>query len=133
MSARPDLCERAGGEAGLRALLEDFYGRVFADTMIGFFFRDADRGRLVEKELELALRMLGSARPYTGRPIAAVHAPHRIFGGQFDRRLQILRETLADHDVPEEVRERWITESEEMRALVTRDAAGECRPPPPTE
>ena len=102
--------------------------RVFADVMIGFFFRDADRAHLVEKELELALGLLGSDRPYTGRPLPEAHARHRIMGGQFDRRLQILRETMADHGLPDEVRAAWVRHTLALRPQVTRDAAGECRP-----
>jgi len=122
------LYELAGGEATLRAVLEDFYERVFADVMIGFFFRDADRGRLVQKELELALGLLGADCAYTGQPLPEAHARHRIMGGQFDRRLQILRETMADHGLPEEVQAAWVRHTESLRAQVTRDASGDCRP-----
>ncbi len=123
------LYERAGGAEKLRAVLVDFYDRVFDDVMIGFFFRGADKQRLVEKELEFALRLLGADVEYTGKPLPAAHAKHHIMGGQFNRRLQILRETLADHDVPEDVRAAWIRHTEELRGQVTRDATGECRPP----
>ncbi len=124
-----DLVERAGGEAALRSLLEDFYARVFDDAMFGFFFRSASRERLVQKELELALQQLGADVEYTGRPLRAAHAVHRIFGGQFNRRLQILRETMADHGLPQDVQERWIEENLALRASITDNAAGECRPP----
>ena len=127
MSAN-DMVERAGGEPALRRLIEDFYDRVFGDTMIGFFFRSASRTRLVEKELELALKQLGADVDYTGRPLGAAHEPHRIFGGQFDRRLQILRETMADHALPPDVQERWIAENLALRPTITENAAGECRP-----
>ena len=128
-STESALLRRAGGEAGLRALLRDFYERVFADVMIGFFFRGKDFERLVEKELELVLELLGAEGAYTGRPIDEVHAAHRIMGGQFDRRLQILREAMADHGVPQELRERWIEHNAGLRAEVTADRPGECRPP----
>jgi len=124
-----DLHVRAGGPEKLRALLEDFYDRVFADAMIGFFFQGKDKARLVEKELELALGFLGADVPYTGRPIREAHAAHRIMGGQFGRRLQILKETMADHGLPEDVQRAWVEHTEALRSLVTRDAAGECRPP----
>ena len=124
----PPLYLRAGGEPVLRAVVEEFYERVFEDVMIGFFFRQADRARLIEKELELALELLGAPTRYSGRELAAAHRPHRIMGGQFDRRRQILIETMAAHDLPEDVRAAWIAHTDAQRKLVTRDSRGECRP-----
>ena len=123
-----DLVELAGGPVALREVLTDFYDRVFADTMIGFFFMKADKSRLIEKELELTLRALGADVEYTGRDMPTAHAAHHIMGGQFDRRLQILRETLADHDVAEPVREAWIAHTQSLRDQITADAEGECDP-----
>ena len=118
----------AGGEAKLRPLLVDFYKRVFDDVMIGFFFKGKDRARLVEKELEFALQLLGAGTEYTGRPIAEAHSEHHIFGGQFARRTQILRETMADHDLPVPVREAWLRHTEQLRGRVTANKSGECKP-----
>lgn len=125
------LWQQAGGEAGLRAVVADFYDRVFDDVMIGFFFRGKDKARLIEKEVELALRMLGAEVEYTGKPVREAHAPHRILGGQFDRRLQILRETMEAHGLPAAVRDAWVRHTLSLREQVTRDASGECRPPLP--
>lgn len=130
MSAPSDLHVRAGGAATLRVVLEDFYDRVFADAMIGFFFKGKDKARLVEKELELALAFLGADVDYTGRPLREAHAPHRIMGGQFGRRLQLLKETMRDHGLPDDVQAAWVEHTERLRPLVTPNAAGECRPEP---
>jgi len=128
MTAPTPLHELAGGEAVLRPLLEDFYDRVFDDVMIGFFFKGKDKVHLVQMELELALHLLGSDVEYTGRPLPSAHAPHPILGGQFDRRTQILRETMADHDLPAEVQAAWIEHTERLRSQITGDAKGECKP-----
>ena len=123
-----ELHELAGGEAKLRPLLEDFYDRVFDDVMIGFFFKGKDKQRLVQKELEFALQLLGADVEYTGMTIPDAHASHPIMGGQFNRRTQILREVLADHDVPQAVRDHWIAHTESLRHQVTTDRRGECKP-----
>lgn len=122
-----ELLERSGGRAGLRALLEDFYDRVFDDLMIGFFFREADKARLVEKELELALRLFGEDVAYTGEPLSEVHARHPILGGHFMRRLQILKGTMESHGLPAELQELWLRHAESLRGQVTADAGSDCR------
>ncbi len=120
------LFEQIGGDA-LRRVIEDFYDRVFRDVMIGFLFVGKDRARLVDKEWELAARMLGSTEiRYTGRPIREAHAKVPILGGHFDRRTKILEETLDDHGVPPEVRDAWLGHTRALRSQVTADVGSEC-------
>ena len=119
------LFEEVGPDA-LRALLRDFYDRVFDDVMIGFMFVGKDKERLIEKEWELAARILGGDVPYTGRGLRAAHARSPILSGHFDRRLQILKETMADHGIPGHVRDVWLEHTERMRSLVTADEGSAC-------
>jgi hemoglobin len=115
------------GQAALRAVIEDFYSRVFDDVMIGFLFQGKDRARLVEREYEFTAQLLGADVKYTGRPMRTAHAQSPIFGGHFERRLQILRETLRDHAVDGEVVAAWIEHSQALRAQITRDRGSECK------
>ena len=59
-SPRSDtLFDLAGGEPGLRRVVERFVDRVFDDVMIGYLFRAADRARVKQKEFEHAAEQLG--------------------------------------------------------------------------
>ncbi len=115
------------GPDKLRAVITDFYARVFDDVMIGFMFIGKDRQRLIDKEIEFTANFLGADIRYTGKPIRAAHARVAIMGGHFDRRLKILEETLADHDVDAQVRDTWLGHTVALRSQVTEDAASECR------
>jgi hemoglobin len=118
--------DRIGGDA-LRAVIADFYDRVFADVMIGFLFQGKDKARLVQLEWEFAARMLGADVKYTGRPMRAAHAQLPIFGGHFERRLQILREAMRDHGVDPEVQRVWIEHAQALRSQITSDKGSECK------
>lgn len=122
------LFDELGGEPALRRIIDRFVDRVFDDVMIGFFFRNASRERLKAKEYEFAAQHLGAGVEYTGRALAAAHARHPIMGGQFMRRLQILKETLDEFAVPERVRQHWIDHTESLRPLITADEGGRCDP-----
>jgi hemoglobin len=124
--SEPTLFEQLGGEPKLRQVIDRFVDRVFDDVMIGFFFRGADRARIKQKEYEFAAAHLGAAVQYTGKPIGRAHAAHPIMGGQFARRTQLLKETLREADVPEQVVEHWLAHTERLRPAVTRDARGQC-------
>ncbi|CAN5589509.1 hypothetical protein BH11MYX1_BH11MYX1_42800 [soil metagenome] len=143
MNRGPELYAKIGPEK-LRAVVIDFYSRIFGDLMIGFLFEGKDRGRLIEKEWELAATFLGAPDvTYTGRPMRTAHANSPIFGGHFERRLQILRETMRDNQVHPDVQQVWIEHTQALRSQITRDKGSECKdttvvapklavaPPPP--
>jgi hemoglobin len=122
------LFDELGGEEALRRIIDRFVDKVFDDPMIGFFFRNASRQRVKEKEYEFAARHLGADVPYTGRPLRDAHAAHPIMGGQFNRRLQILKDTLAELQVPDNVRAHFIDHTEKLRAQITGDIGNACDP-----
>ncbi|HEX4341391.1 MAG TPA: group 1 truncated hemoglobin [Polyangiaceae bacterium] len=122
------LFDDVGGEAGLRRIIDRFVDKIFDDPMIGFFFRSVRKERIKEKEYEFAARHLGADVAYTGRPLRDAHAAHPIMGGQFNRRLQILKDTFEELDVPEHVRAHWIDNTEKLRSQVTRNAGNLCDP-----
>jgi len=121
------LFEQLGGEPKLRAIVDDFVDRCFGDMMIGFLFARAERERIKRFEYEHAAKHLGAAVEYGGRALDEAHGPHRIFGGQFDRRRQILIDTLRDHGAPEAVVEAWISHQDSLRPLITRDPDSNCQ------
>ncbi len=120
--------EALGGEATLRVIIDRFVDRIFDDLMIGYLFRAADRQRVKAKEFEFAARHLGAPVEYTGRPISEAHRAHRITGGQFMRRLQILKETLSEFRVPAPVSEHWLQHTLSLRAEITDNALDQCDP-----
>jgi hemoglobin len=114
--------DELGGEPALRAIVDEFVDRVFDDVMIGFLFHRANKERIKRHEYEHAARWLGAEVEYTGRPLDAAHAPHRILGGQFLRRKEILRQVLVAHGVSASVVDAWMDHTESLRPLITKDA-----------
>jgi truncated hemoglobin YjbI len=129
-SGEQTLFDELGGEAVLRSVVERFVDRIFEDVMIGFMFARASRERIKAMEYEFAAQHLGGSVVYSGRALEAAHRAHRIFDGQFDRRLTILRETLTELAVPERVREHWLSHTESLRGQIT---LGACNEPVPSD
>ena len=120
------MFQEIGGESKLRAIINEFVDRVFDDVMIGFMFQRVGRPRIKELEYQLAGQWLGSGEPYRGRPLTEAHGPHRIMGGQFDRRKEILRQVLVKHEAPAHLIEAWMAHTESLRPLITPDPPGHC-------
>ena len=122
------LFEQLGGESKVREIINTFVDRVFEDRMIGFFFRNASRARIKELEYQLSANFLGADIEYKGRPLQQAHAKHPIMGGQFARRLQILKETLETYRVPESIKEAWLEHTDSLRPLITPQEGSDCDP-----
>lgn len=110
--------ERIGGEWALRAIIHDFVEAMVADPMIGFFFDDVDLHRLRDKEFEMTAKFLGAELKYTGKGMRRAHQSRPIFGGHFDRRRQLLLETLRAHDVPPEIQTALMGHVDGLRAMI---------------
>lgn len=128
MSEETTLFERLGGETSLREIIDCFIDRVFADRMIGFFFRNADRARLKEMEYQLAAEFLGADVKYTGKPLGKAHVNHPIMGGHFARRRQIFKETLEHFQVAEEIKLALLKHTDDLRPLITPESGSDCDP-----
>jgi truncated hemoglobin YjbI len=115
------LYAQLGGESKLRAIIDEFVERLCDDLLIGFFFHRTHRPRLKSLEFEHAAAFLGAEVAYSGRPLAQVHAPLRIAGGQFARRLHILGEVLAAHAVPTAVSDAWLAHQRLLRPHIVAD------------
>ena len=111
----PVELETLGGLKGLREILSDFYQRVFNDPMIGYLFVNQDKKRLIERELEWTARLFGASDViYQGRPLKKAHRAHPIRRGHFHRRNQLLKQTLIDRSIDQEIQERWMAHSESL-------------------
>lgn len=119
------LYERLGA-AKLRLIVADFYERMQKDVMIGYLFDGKSVARFVEKETEWAAALLGGPATYSGRGIREAHAGLGILGGHFARRSELLRQTLCDHGVDDEIQRAWLGHTESMRHLVTADGGTHC-------
>lgn len=120
------MYEEIGGIEKLREIVNSFTERMFKDIMIGFFFHKVDKIRVQEKEFEFLASFLGADIPYTGKGIAMVHANHRILVGHFERRKQILKETLLDFNVPEHIIKALMEHTDNFKTRVIKTGIPSC-------
>ena len=111
--------ERAGGEPVVRAVVDTFVDRAFDDRIIGFLFAGKDRDRVKRHEYEHAAGSLGAPVAYEGRPIVALHKALRINGGQFRRRLALLKQAIEATNIPPDVGELWLDGQRRMERAIT--------------
>jgi hemoglobin len=118
-SPEPTLWDRLGGEPGARRLITAFVDRVFADPIIGFRFIGVPREALIEREIEHLSGILGGDLVYAGRPLPAVHRPHRINRGQFRRRMALVRTVGAELGIDPAVIAEWNRRDAALERVIT--------------
>jgi hemoglobin len=113
------LYENIGGEDGLQRILRDFYHRMAADILIGFFFTGKDLDHIADQQKGFLMRAMGATPSYSGKAPAQAHlALPPILAGHFDRRLRILEDTLhAQAVAPEDIRT-WIAFESAFRSQI---------------
>ncbi len=110
--------EAIGGEPRVRAVLQSLYDKMFADPIVGFLFEGFDKQHIVETQLGFTCRFLGGPQRYEGRPLPDVHSNLPLLPGHFDRRHHLLRLTLEEQKVPEDVKRRWLEIDESLRSSI---------------
>lgn len=95
------LYDRLGGKPAITAVVDDFVGRVAADTRINGKFANANIPRLKTMLVDQICQASGGPCTYTGRDMKSTHAGKGISGSDFDALVGDLVATLSKFKVGE--------------------------------
>ena len=101
LTAGKPLYERLGGKPAIVAVVDDFVGRVAADTRINGKFANANIPRLKTMLVDQICQASGGPCTYGGRDMKSAHAGMGISGEEFDALVGDLVATLNTFKVPE--------------------------------
>ncbi|MFD1709496.1 2Fe-2S iron-sulfur cluster binding domain-containing protein [Ottowia sp. GY511] len=107
----------------VRAVLEDFYPKVYADERLGPFFRGVTIERAIDKQYSfLRLAMTGEKIYFGDRPRNAHHwmiITHELF----DFRQSLMVQTLREHGLSEAQIQRWTRFEEYFRPDIVKSTS----------
>jgi len=108
-------------EQKLEQILVDFYVRMSYDIILDFFFTGKDVPAIARKQKEFLMRGFGAIPTYSGKAPADAHTElPPILEGMFNRRLQILEETLRSYSLNDEDIRNWISFENAFRGAVVK-------------
>lgn len=90
------IYDKIGGVTVIADAVEEFYGRLRADPILGGYFDDAEAARLETHQRMFITAVLGGPDAYEGRDMRAAHAHLPITDRDFDLFLEHLASTLED-------------------------------------
>lgn len=105
----------------VRAVLEDFYARVYADPLLEPYFRGVTRERLIGKQYSFLCDELTGSHVYFGDNMRNTHHWMVIPNSVFAHRQQLLRAVLQAQQLQPWQIEQWLALEERHRADIVKD------------
>src|ERR1700744_4045967 len=97
------LYEQVGGAAGVEALVDRFYEKLWAEPKLDQFFKGIERDQLKRHQRMFLNLLLGGGEFYSGRPLVEAHATLKIDDAAYDLVCHYFVETCRDLDIDESV------------------------------
>lgn len=125
MEKAASLYDRLGGEAALKAVVEDFVGRAAGNPKVNFFRKGTDKewkpqpadvDMLKKRLVQLLGAVTGGPQKYEGKDMKSLHAGMKITSAEFGAIAGDLKATLDKFKVPAK-------EQEEVMKIVGGTAA----------
>ncbi len=127
------LWEALGQEKGLRAVLTDFYTRVYGDERLAPFFIDVGMDWAIDKQFNFLRSIFTGARNYMGNMPRHAHHWMVISGDLFDYREDLLQACLLEHGLSEELAGRIRGLNETFRRAIVKEEPIPLHPGDPVD
>jgi len=98
------IFERYGGFSSIRRIVSDFYDRVLNDEGLASYFEGVDMPALIEHQTKFIMMVTGGPANVANEQLRRAHARLSITSTDFGKIVNLLSETLEDHNMqPEDV------------------------------
>jgi hemoglobin len=113
---------RYGGFATVSRIVSDFYGRVLDNDILAPHFNGVDMRRQIDHQTKFVAYLMGGPASFTDEHLERVHSRMDINEDSFNEIVEVLRETLEDHDLDETDIGEIIAELAVRKRLVVKES-----------
>lgn len=92
------IYERNGGFPSVRKVVSAFYDLALDSQVIGHHFEDVEMPRLIDHQTRFVSFLMGGPASYSEDHLKRVHERLGITHAEFEEMVELLVETLEDHD-----------------------------------
>ncbi len=122
LAPNPELWAALGKGPGLRAILERFYARVFADARLAPFFHGVTQERVIDKQYSFLASIFSGESIYFGDRPRNAHHWMVISDELFDYREALFEACLVEAGLPEHQIRAWQEVHEVYRKGIVKSA-----------
>lgn len=119
--------DQLGGRDCIDRVHSILYAKLFAHSWLKGFFEGKDRTILESQQTEFMMLAFDGPKIFGGRIPRDAHVHIFITDEIFDIRHELLRQSLNEAKVPENLQERWLSTDEGMRRAVVKESPDQCR------
>ena len=120
------LFDRVGGRPVLQRVHKVFYDKIYAHPWLKQFFADIDQKTIEDQQTDFMISNMGGGKIYSGALPKNAHRHMFVSHELFDLRQVLLRESLLESGVPEDLAERWLRIDEAFRKSIVKDDPSQC-------
>lgn len=95
------MCERLGGEAAIKSVVDKFYVYMLDDARVKEFFKNTNMDKQRKRQTTFITMVTGGPNHYDGADMKAAHKGMKIGKMEFDATWENLVKSLHDHKVSE--------------------------------
>ncbi len=128
MSVEKPLFERIGGRACLQKVHKIFYDKIYAHPWIGLFFKEVDQKVQEDQATDFMTEPMGGGSIYCGKFPIPAHAHMYITEELFNLRHELLKQSLIEANVPNELQVLWLKIDLAFKAGIVKKSKEECKP-----
>ena len=121
-SKKQTLFDAIGGLPTLQKVHKIFYDKVYAHDWLGQFFADHNQEAIENRQTFFMAVKMGGDVSYMGRDLKMAHRAMYITQELFDVRTELLRESLQEAQVPEDLIKRWIKLDNAFSRQIVKDS-----------
>ena len=121
------LFDRLGGRPTLEKVHKIFYDKVYAHPWIGQFFQGIDQKHIEDQQTDFMTESFGGPNGiYFGKLPYVAHRHMFINQELFDLRRELLKESLVEAQVPEELMAAWLKIDGAFKMGIVKDSLEDC-------
>lgn len=94
------LFDAFGGQTGIRALMNDFVGRLKADARLAEAFRDANPANLASQLSDQVCQLAGGPCVYNGPTMKETHSNMDVTRADFNALVEVLQTSMDARGIP---------------------------------
>lgn len=125
-SNHSSLFQKLGEKVTLQKVHKIFYDKIYADPWIGQFFQDIDQTIIENQQTDFMMQAMGGPALYAGAFPIPAHKHMLITEELFDYRQELLKQSLIEANVPEELRLQWLKIDGAFRKGIVKKSIEHC-------
>lgn len=126
-SVKQSLYEQLGGRPTLDRVHKIFYDKLYAHAWIGQFFKTINQATIEVQQSDFMAQAMGGPQMYCGAFPIPAHKHMNITNELFDLRHGMLKDSLQEAGVPQELADKWLKIDVSFRTGIVKKSVDDCQ------